>query len=97
VGERWLERAFARHVGYGPKMLARVVRFQHAVALLDAGPPLSWSALAYEAGFADQAHLVREFRALAGLTPGDFAAERRDVGFVQYEDAPGAQDGATFP
>ena len=97
VGERWLERAFDRHVGYGPKMLARVVRFQHAVALLDAGPPLSWSALAYEAGFADQSHLVREFRALAGLTPGDFAAERRDVGFVQYEDAAGAQDGATFP
>jgi methylphosphotriester-DNA--protein-cysteine methyltransferase len=97
VGERWLERAFDRHVGYGPKMLARVVRFQHAVRLLDAGTALSWSALAYAAGFADQAHLVREFRALAGLTPGDFAAERRDVGFVQYGDARRAQDGATFP
>ncbi|HWH41062.1 MAG TPA: helix-turn-helix domain-containing protein [Usitatibacter sp.] len=97
VGERWLERAFDRHVGYGPKMLARVVRFQHALRLLDAGTALSWSALAYEAGFADQAHLVREFRALAGLTPGDFAAERRDVGFVQYGDARRAQDGATFP
>ena len=86
VGERWLERAFDRHVGYGPKMLARVVRLQHAVRLLEAGPPLSWSALAYDAGYADQAHLVREFRALAGLTPGAFAAERLGVGFVQYED-----------
>ena len=97
VGERWLERAFDRHVGYGPKMLARVVRFQHAVRLLDAGPPLSWSAIACEAGYADQAHLVREFGTLAGVAPGELAAERHDVGFVQYEDAACAQDGATFP
>ena len=97
VGERWLERAFDRHVGYGPKMLARVVRFQHAVRLLDAGPPLSWGAIACEAGYADQAHLVREFHTLAGVAPGELAAERRGVGFVQYESADRAQDETSFP
>jgi len=89
VGERRLERAFARHVGYGPKMLGRVVRLQHAVRLVRAAAPRGWSALALDAGYADQAHLVREFRALAGVTPVEFARERR-VEFVQYEGPPGA-------
>src|SRR5205823_6156439 len=84
TGERWLERAFDRQVGYGPKMLARVVRLQYAVRLVQHGSPRPWTAVAYDAGYADQAHLVREFRALAGLTPAAYAAERR-VGFVQYE------------
>jgi AraC-like DNA-binding protein len=69
-------------------MLARVVRLQHAVSLVQRGAVSSWTGLAYDAGYADQAHLVREFRALAGVTPGAYAAERRGVGFLQYaEDA----------
>jgi AraC-like DNA-binding protein len=85
IGERRLERAFAHRVGLSPKFLARVERLRHAVALVDHGAPRPWTALAYDAGYADQAHLVREFRALAGITPAAFAAERRRVGFVQYE------------
>ena len=49
----------------------------------------AWTALAYAAGYADQSHLIREFRALAGVTPARYAAERARVGFVQY-----AEDGA---
>jgi transcriptional regulator GlxA family with amidase domain len=86
VHERRLERAFAHHVGLSPKFLARVERFRHAVALVDRGAPRPWTTIAYEAGYADQAHLVRECRALAGLTPAALAAERRRVGFVQYDD-----------
>jgi transcriptional regulator GlxA family with amidase domain len=86
VGERWLERAFERHVGYSPKTLARVVRLQHAVRLMLADGARPWTAIAYDAGYADQAHLVREFRALAGVTPGAYARERGRVGFVQYEE-----------
>jgi AraC-like DNA-binding protein len=86
VGERWLQRAFGHQVGYGPKMLGRVVRLQHAVRLLrERGEPRPWTTIAYDAGYADQAHLVREFRALAGITPAAYAAERRRVGFVQDE------------
>jgi AraC-like DNA-binding protein len=90
VHERRLERAFAHHVGLSPKFLARVERFRHAVALIDHAAPRPWSAIAYEAGYADQAHLVREFRALAGLTPTALAAERRRVGFVQYDEGGGS-------
>ena len=89
VGERRLQRAFDRSVGLGPKMLSRVLRFRRAVreierAGFDPGR-IGWTALALAAGYADQPHFIREFKALAGLTPVRYATERRTVGFVQYE------------
>jgi AraC-like DNA-binding protein len=85
VGERRLERAFGHAVGLGPKSLARVLRFRHAVRRIESGgPPGSWAAAAGVAGYADQSHMIREFKALAGVTPVQYAAERRAVGFVQY-------------
>ena len=86
VGERRLQRAFEQGVGVGPKALARVLRFRRVVGAIDrvraAGAPVRWAALAAEAGYADQPHLVREFRALAGVTPSRWTVERA-VGFVQ--------------
>jgi AraC-like DNA-binding protein len=68
-----LSRAFRAHVGLSPKQLGRVARFQRALARLQRGTP----AMAQEAadlGYFDQAHMNRDFRALAGLTPGTAAA-----------------------
>jgi AraC-like DNA-binding protein len=92
VGERRLERAFERSVGVSPKVLGRVLRLRQAIRRLDAARhavPLSWAALAGSSGYADQAHLIREFKALAGVTPADYLRERRAVGFVQYDRAGG--------
>jgi AraC-like DNA-binding protein len=87
VGERRLQRAFEHAVGLGPKALARVLRFRRMLGAIDrarsAGAPMRWAALALEAGYADQPHLVREFKALAGVTPSRYTAERAAVGFVQ--------------
>ncbi|MET9699359.1 AraC family transcriptional regulator [Streptomyces sp. NPDC006529] len=68
-----LTRRFTEQVGLTPKMSGRVLRFHRAVRLLthDAAPPVEVSAAC---GFYDQAHLNREFRALAGTTPGRVAA-----------------------
>jgi AraC-like DNA-binding protein len=91
VGERRLERAFDRGVGVAPKVFARVLRLRRAVRRIEAatgaGTPLVWTALAFDAGYADQAHLIREFRALAGVTPLEYATEHEGVGFVQYDSA----------
>ena len=54
--------------GYGPKTLARILRFQRALALARAGTPLA--EVAVRSGYADQAHLAREVRALAGVPLG---------------------------
>jgi AraC-like DNA-binding protein len=92
VGERRLERAFHRSVGLPPKVFARVMRLRRALRQIDAataGPPapLGWARLALDAGYADQPHFIREFKALVGETPARYAAERHGVGFVQYDDA----------
>jgi AraC-like DNA-binding protein len=65
---RHLERLFLAHVGVTPKRLARTVRFQRALAVLDCGG--SGAGTAAECGYADQAHFIREFRELAGCAPG---------------------------
>ena len=74
IGDRQLRRRFADAVGYGPKTLQRVLRFQRFLALAarDAAPDLAW--LALDAGYADQAHLTRECTRLAGLPPAALLA-----------------------
>lgn len=80
VGERRLEQIFRREVGLSPKALCRVTRFRAAVDHVFESPSCSWAEVAHACGFYDQAHLVNEFRAMAGVAPGTLA----DFGFVQY-------------
>lgn len=87
VGQRQLERAFDRCVGLTPKGLARVVRFAAAVRFIERGPG-TWTEVAFGAGYADQAHFIREFRSLSGVTPTAFVDERKRVGIVQYPGEP---------
>jgi AraC-like DNA-binding protein len=73
VGVRSLERRFADRVGIPPKRLARVLRLQAVLQRLpEDGAPPDWALLAQDGGYADQPHLVREFRAWTGRTPGDY-------------------------
>jgi AraC-like DNA-binding protein len=65
LGERQLRRRATAAFGYGPKTLQRVLRFQRALALARAGRPLA--DVAYETGYADQAHMAHEVRELAGV------------------------------
>ena len=72
VSERQLRRRFAERVGYGPKTLHRVLRFQRLVSILGE-PGTELARAAVTAGYADQAHLTRECRELSGLTPAELA------------------------
>ncbi len=65
-----LAARFHAEVGLPPKAIARIVRFGRARAMADAGEGTGWADIAAACGYADQAHLVREFRALAGVAPG---------------------------
>lgn len=64
---RTLHRRSLPVFGYGPQHLGRVLRLQRALARARAGTP--WADVAAALGFADQPHLAREVRALAGTTP----------------------------
>ncbi len=80
LSPRQLRRRCHATVGYGPKTLQRVLRFRLFVARIDARPsgelPPDLAGIAAEAGYADQAHLTRECRELAGLTPAALARQR---------------------
>jgi AraC-like DNA-binding protein len=75
LGERQLRRRAGVAFGYGPKVLSRVLRFSSVVDRLRAAPDTSLAALAADAGYADQAHLTHEVRALSGLPPSRLRAE----------------------
>ncbi|HEY7482847.1 MAG TPA: helix-turn-helix domain-containing protein [Streptosporangiaceae bacterium] len=65
ISERQLRRRSLAVFGYGPKTLQRVLRFQRALTLARAGGSLA--AVAYDTGYADQAHLAHDVRDLAGV------------------------------
>jgi AraC-like DNA-binding protein len=75
ISERQLRRRFRTAVGYGPKTLARVLRFQRMLGLARAGVSRGDLArLALAAGYADQAHMTVECTRLAGASPGRLLA-----------------------
>jgi AraC-like DNA-binding protein len=76
ISERQLRRRFHAAVGYGPKTLARVLRFRRFVDAVDRGRT-DLAHLAFDSGYADQAHLTRETTRLAGLPPAMFIRGRR--------------------
>lgn len=68
-----LVAGFREQIGIPPKTLCRVLRFHHALERLSGGASPA-ADVAAACGYADQAHMIREFRAVSGLTPGAIAA-----------------------
>ncbi|WP_251095418.1 helix-turn-helix domain-containing protein [Streptomyces sp. Caat 7-52] len=73
-GERRLHRRCLTAFGYGPKTLARILRLRRALALARSGTP--YAETAARAGYADQSHLAREVRELAGMPLGELLGGR---------------------
>jgi AraC-like DNA-binding protein len=84
---RYVTARFRRQLGVAPKAYARLLRFEHASALLGGmSPGRTLADVAMEAGYYDQSHLTRDFVALAGMTPSAYAADAvlaPEVRFVQ--------------
>ncbi|WP_160010621.1 AraC family transcriptional regulator [Nocardioides sp. AX2bis] len=77
IGERALQRLTARRVGLNPKWLVQRRRLQEAAERLVADPPVPLAQVAADLGYADQAHLTRDFHAVTGVTPARYATQRR--------------------
>ncbi len=75
LSERQLHRRCLAAFGYAPKVLQRVLRFDRAVKLAWRGTP--FAEVATVAGYADQAHLAREVKALAGVPLGELVGRAR--------------------
>ena len=68
-----LGQRFSEQIGLTPKLFGRVRRFQRLVRAAGDGADGQWARLAAECGYHDQAHLIHDFRALAGITPAAYA------------------------
>jgi AraC-like DNA-binding protein len=58
--------------GLTPKHIQKVSRFNHALRIIGSMPLQSWGQVAYGSGYADQSHLIREFRLFSGYTPEEY-------------------------
>lgn len=79
---RRLIARFREQIGLTPKAAAAVIRFDRAAGALRSAQPPSLASLAYACGYADQAHLNRDFRRFAGTTPSAFRTSVTESGGV---------------
>lgn len=86
ISRRQLERLFHEQIGVGPKRFAALVRFEWALRHLKSYS--SSADLAYDAGYADQAHFVRSFRDKAGMTPGEYRRQAASPHVAFLQDGP---------
>ena len=85
LSARQLQRRFQDVAGVSPKTLARTIRFDEIRNRLMFDPDTSLTDLAYEFGYTDQAHFIRDFKDFADKTPGEFAAEMRALQAVFHD------------
>jgi AraC-like DNA-binding protein len=71
TGERTLERLFNKYIGLTPKFYCRVIRFSYIFKVIE-NKKLGWADLGLEAGFYDQAHFIRNFKAFSGEDPSKY-------------------------
>ena len=69
ITQKHLITLFKKYVGLSPKMFSRIYKFQKVIQLIGQQKKIDWSMLAYECGYFDQMHLIRDFKQFAGVTP----------------------------
>lgn len=74
ITSRYLQKLFVQHTGLSPKLYSKINRFQNSL-LLVGQQQMSLTSIAYEAGYFDQSHFIREFKLFAGTSPSVFDTE----------------------
>ena len=74
ISSRYLQKLFLQYTGLTPKLYSKIHRFQHSLRLVTKKEaPLT--SIAYDCGYFDQSHFIREFKSFTGLTPSGYALE----------------------
>ena len=76
---RQFERVCKERVGFSPKLFSRLIRFSSAYRMRENFPLLSWTSIAYDCGYFDQMHLIRDFKEFTGVAPGVIQKELNDI------------------
>lgn len=87
ISERYLQQLFQKYIGLSPKFFARVVRFSYIFQLIKENDP-DWAQVVYEAGYYDQSHFIRNFKAFTGEDPSHYIfAEKTLANFFMKKTA----------
>ena len=83
VSRQHLTREFREKIGLSPKLYSRLARFQSALTYAGAPAKVDWAGAAADMGYADQSHMIAEFRQFSGLTPQALASGRWFHPFIE--------------
>ena len=78
ISERQLERIFKQYVGLSPKFYCKIIRFNHIFHCMQKKDN-TWIDIVHHAGFYDQSHFIRNFKAFTGEEPSSYLFERNDL------------------
>lgn len=78
IGERYLQQLFQKYIGLTPKFFARVVRFSYIFNVIKEGSP-DWADVVYAAGYYDQSHFIRNFKAFTGEDPSAYIFAEKNL------------------
>lgn len=78
--QKHLIELFKKFLGLTPKWYQRIVRFNELLAKIQQQQEVSWAEIAYECGYADQPHFIREFKHFSGMNPAEFIKQEFNQG-----------------
>jgi AraC-like DNA-binding protein len=81
ISARYLNMLFSQYTGLPPKLFCKINRFQHSLNLVNTNEQ-NLTTIAYEAGYFDQSHFIKEFKSFTGITPNSFAAQASPINQV---------------
>ncbi|AEW01060.1 hypothetical protein A4D02_13955 [Niastella koreensis] len=78
ISARYMQQLFLQYTGLTPKLYSQINRFQHSLRLVT-NRNTSLTDIAYECGYADQSHFIKEFKAFTGTTPSGYSINNSPV------------------
>jgi AraC-like DNA-binding protein len=78
ITARYMQQLFLQTTGLTPKLYSQINRFQHSLRLVTTRNT-SLTSIAYECGYADQSHFIREFKTFTGVTPSGYSITNSPV------------------
>ncbi|MBA4053510.1 MAG: hypothetical protein C0490_02245 [Marivirga sp.] len=81
ITSRYLQKMFLQYTGLTPKLYSKIHRFQNSLRLV-AKNDASFTTIAYNCGYFDQSHFIREFKSFTGLTPSGYTAKSSPITFA---------------
>ncbi|HSB27919.1 MAG TPA: helix-turn-helix domain-containing protein [Pyrinomonadaceae bacterium] len=86
ITQKHLISQFEKVVGLRPKSFARVSKFNKVLQVIEQQKQVEWASIAYECGYYDQAHFIKEFHTFSGLNPSSYLTRRGEyLGYIPID------------